>query len=132
MNTRTFLQAALCFLLFLGLSVPLPAATPPPPATEQAKIEALISHIENLQDATFIRNGSSYDAKTAAKFLRGKWHANEKDIKTAADFIAKAASFSSTSGKPYLIGLKDGTQTPCGDYLTAQLKKLEGSSKDKK
>ncbi|MEQ1853378.1 MAG: DUF5329 family protein, partial [Chthoniobacteraceae bacterium] len=70
---------------------------------EKAKIEALISHLETLKDATFIRNGRDYDAKTAAKFLRGKWEANQKEIKTAADFVSKAATKSSTSGKPYVI-----------------------------
>ena len=93
--------------------------------SEKAKIESLISHLENLKDATFIRNGSDYDAKSAAKFLRGKWQANDKEIKTAADFIAKAATGSSTTGKPYLIRFKDNTQTKCSDYLTARLKVLK-------
>ena len=69
------------------------------PLSETDKIEALIKHIEGLKDAKFIRNDSDYDAKTAARFLRGKWRANEKQIKTATDFIDKAASVSSTSGK---------------------------------
>src|SRR5206468_8030338 len=76
------------------------------PLTEREKIEALIKNVENLKDATFIRNDSSYDAKMAARFLRGKWQAQEKKIKTAADFIDKAGSVSSTSGKPYVIRFK--------------------------
>ncbi len=94
---------------------------------EKAKVEALISHLETLTGATFIRNGTDYDAKTAAKFLRGKWKAHEKEIKTATDFIAKAATVSSTSGKPYLIRLKGAQETACADYLAAQLKKLESA-----
>lgn len=93
--------------------------------SEDAKINALISHVEALQDATFIRNGSDYSAKNAAKFLRGKWDSNKKDIVTAKDFIEKAATKSSTTGKPYLIKLKDSAVTPCADYLNAQLKKIE-------
>jgi len=92
-------------------------------APEKAKIEALISHIETLKGATFIRNGSDYDSKTAAKFLHGKWQANTKDIKTAADFISKAATKSSTTGKPYIIRI-NGSETPCADFLNAQLRKL--------
>jgi hypothetical protein len=88
-----------------------------------AKIEALISHIGTLGDAKFIRNGSEYSAKDAAKFLRGKWQANKKDIKTPADFIEKAASKSSTTGKPYMIRFKDGKEVPCGDYLKGRLAK---------
>ena len=98
----------------------LPAAEP----AEKVKIEALISHIQGLENATFIRNGSDYSGANAAKFLRAKWERNDKDVKTAADFIAKVASASGTSGKPYLIRFKDGKETPWGEYLTSQLKKL--------
>jgi hypothetical protein len=92
--------------------------------TEKGKIEALIAHLETLADAKFIRNGSDYDAAMAARFLRGKWNAKEDEIKTAKDFIAKSATASS-SGKPYLIRFKDGTENACSDYLTEQLKKME-------
>ncbi|WP_395747260.1 DUF5329 family protein [Prosthecobacter sp.] len=109
-------------LLLLGLFGTLPAAETAP-AAEKAKIEALISHIQGLEGATFIRNGSDYSAANAAKFLRAKWERNDKEIKSAEDFIAKAASTSGTSGKPYIIRFKDGKETPCGEYLTAQLKK---------
>jgi hypothetical protein len=95
-------------------------------AAEKAKIEALIAHLGGLKGATFIRNDSGYDSKTAAKFLRRKWEANEKEIKTAADFIAKAATKSSTTGKPYMIRI-DGVDMPCADYLKAQLKKLDSA-----
>jgi hypothetical protein len=123
MTPRRFIHTVLCFVVLVAATVPLRGATAP--AAETAKIEALIAHLEGLTDATFVRNGSDNNAKTAAKFLRGKWQANDKQIKTAADFIAKAATLSSTTGKPYLIRFKDGTVVPCGDYLTAQLKKLE-------
>jgi hypothetical protein len=93
------------------------------PASENEKIEALIKHIEGLADAKFVRNGSEYDAKTAAKFLRRKWESKKEEIKTAQDFIDKVASVSSTSGKPYLIR-KDGKDTKSGEYLMEQLKKL--------
>lgn len=92
---------------------------------EKEKIEALILHVEGLKDASFVRNGRSYDAKSAGKFLRSKWNANTKEIKSAADFIGKAASVSSTSNKPYLIRFKDGKEVKCGEYLQAELAKLE-------
>ena len=95
------------------------------PLTEKGKIEALIKHLENLKDATFIRNDSNYEAKTAARFLRGKWQAQEKEIKTAMEFIENVASVSSTSGKPYVIRFKDAREVKCGEYLRDELKKLE-------
>ncbi len=119
--TPKLITQALCLICFFwSASTALTAAE----ATEKTKIEALISHIQGLENATFIRNGSEYSAANAAKFLRAKWERNDKEVKTAADFIAKVASASGTSGKAYLIRFKDGKETPCGEYLTAQLKKL--------
>ncbi len=121
-----------CLLQFMAALVLLtvgtmqsPAATDEPPATDKQKIEALIKHIESLKDASFVRNDRDYDGKAAAKFLRGKWQANQDDIKTVKDFIDKAASVSSTTGKPYLIRFKDGKELKSGEYLLAELKKLE-------
>jgi hypothetical protein len=56
--------------------------------------------------------------------VRGERQANEKDIRSAAAFIAVAATRSSTTGKPYMIRFKGAPPTPCADYLTAQLGKL--------
>ncbi len=98
------------------------------PLGEKEKIEALIKHVGDLDGAVFVRNGSDYDAKTAARFLRGKWD-RASDVKTARDFIDKVATKSSTSGKPYLIRLKDGKEVKSADYLVNELKKLEGGAK---
>lgn len=117
MHTR--LHPGVFFLLSLIWWVPVQVEA----ADEKGRIEGLISQIENLKDATFIRNGKSYDAKSAGKFLRGKWQANEKDIRTAEDFIEKAASVSSTTGKPYLIQFSDGREVKCGEYLKEVLLK---------
>lgn len=97
------------------------------PASEKAKIEALIHHLGNLKNAKFIRNGSEYDAATAVKFLRGKWDSNADEIHNAKDFIEKAATKSSTSGKEYQIKLADGSVTPCGKYLRARLAEAEAT-----
>ena len=102
------------------------------PTTEKAKIEALIKHVAELKDAKFVRNDQEHDAKTAAKFLQGKWDANSAEIKTAKDFIDKAASKSSTTGKAYMIRFKDGKEQKAGDYLHAELKKLEKPADDKR
>ena len=121
--TRTLRNS--CVLVLAILACLLPRLSAEITAGEKQKIEALITHVENLKDATFVRNGSDYDAKVAARFLRGKWSSNEDEIKTAQDFIAKAATGSSTSGKAYLIRFKDGREVPCADHLKAELSKLE-------
>jgi Family of unknown function (DUF5329) len=95
------------------------------PNSEKQKIETLIRQVANLKDAKFVRNGSAYNADSAAVFLRRKWEANESEVKTARDFIDKVASFSGTSGKPYLIRFKDGGEIKSRDFLLAQLKNLD-------
>jgi hypothetical protein len=95
------------------------------PDGERKKIEQLIGFVAEMKDAVFVRNGAEYDAKTAAKFIRGKWQANAKDIKNARDFIEKAASVSSTSGKAYMIRFKDGKEVASRDYLSAELARIE-------
>ena len=92
---------------------------------ERQKIEALIKYVGDLKDIKFIRNGSIYDVSTAVRFLRSKWETNDGQVKTARDFIDKVASFSGTSGKPYLIRLKDGKEIPSREFLLAELKKIE-------
>ena len=124
------ISAAVLLLAFIAPSLCLPAAEKP--LTEKEKIEALIKHLEGLKEATFIRNGSDYDARTAAKFLRGKWKAREKAIKTASDFIENVASVSSTTGKPYVIRFKDAREVKSGDYLKDELKKLDPDLRDVK
>jgi hypothetical protein len=95
------------------------------PVAERQKIEALIKSIADAKDLQFVRNGKVYDAVIAAKFLRGKLAANDAEVKTARGFIDKVASFSGTSGEPYLIRRNDGTEIKSKDYLLAELRKLE-------
>lgn len=116
MNSRTFITG-LWLAVFSCLG-----CFPSFAADEKARIEGLITHVEQLKGASFIRNGKSYEAKDAAKFLRRKWQAKEKEIKTAEQFIEKVATVSGTTGKPYKIKFNDGREVKCGDYLKEQLK----------
>ncbi len=119
MKSSNFLKVFLLVVLACVMPGVLRAAE----GDEKAKIEGLIQHVEGLKGAQFIRNGSSYDAKNAGKFLRGKWQSKDGEVKTAADFIEKVATVSSTTGKPYLIRFSDGREVKCGEYLKERLKK---------
>src|SRR5262245_527224 len=112
------------FLLTLTPSF-LQAQTAPP--GEKEKIDALIKIVSGLETARFIRNGWTYNAASAATFLRLKWQANDSIVKTARDFIDKVASISGTSGKPYRILMKDGTEINSREFLLRELEKLEAS-----
>jgi hypothetical protein len=89
--------------------------------TEKKKIDFLISSVENLKGAKFIRNGSEYDGQEAANHLRMKLQ-NVLTVQTADDFIRLCASKSSVSGKPYLIRLPDGKIIKSERYFREKLK----------
>jgi hypothetical protein len=125
MRKQVFVRLIFSWVLFLGMALPTIVAGQTAPAAERQKIESLIKQVSELKDAKFIRNGSTHDVSTAVRFLRGKWEANDVDVKTAKDFIDKVASASGTSGKPYLIRFNDGRQTRSRDFLLAELRKLE-------
>lgn len=95
--------------------------------TEKQKIEYLIAQIAK-QDAVFIRNGSEYTPSKAAEHLRMKYN-RAGDIQTALQFIEKLGTSSSMSGKPYMMRYKNGKTVKVGEWLKAELLKLEKPSK---
>jgi hypothetical protein len=124
-KTVVWFSISILSLLIAGLVRPGSATAQSAPEAEKQKIEAMIREVAELKDAQFIRNGSIYGAKIAVLFLRGKWRANDGEIKNAKDFIDKVASASGTSGKPYLIRFSDGREIKSRDFLLAQLTKIE-------
>jgi hypothetical protein len=112
-------------ILWLFLLVAAPSFLFAQSLSEKQKIEALIKQVGDLKDAKFIRNGSTYEVPTAVRFLRRKWDANAAEVKSARDFIDKVASVSGTSGKPYLIRFKDGSELKSREFLLAELRKIE-------
>ncbi len=95
---------------------------------EKKKIEFLISSVENLKGAKFIRNGSEHDGKEAAQHLRMKFQ-NALVVQTADDFIKLCASKSSITGKPYMIRLSDGKTIKSEEYLREILKEYKSTTK---
>jgi hypothetical protein len=89
---------------------------------EKKKIEFLISSVENLREAKFIRNGSEYSGQEAAKHLRMKRQRAGDHVQTADDFIRLCASKSYNTGKPYLIRLSNGKTIKSEEYFRKKLK----------
>ncbi len=92
---------------------------------EKKKIEFLISSVENLRGAKFIRNCSEYSGQEAAKHLRMKLQRAGTHVQTADDFIRLCASKSYNSGKPYLIRLSNGKTIKAEDYFREKLKEYK-------
>lgn len=93
--------------------------------SEQEKIEYLISHVENLTDAAFVRNGTIHTPERAAGHMRTKLRRARRHISTAEDFIRICASQSSITGRKYLITFTDGRSVESGTYLKKILEELE-------
>jgi hypothetical protein len=91
------------------------------PPLESQKIDYLLHAVETLRDAKFVRNGTPYDAKAAAKHLRLKLRAAGSRIKSADDFIRYCATGSSISGLPYEIQFSDGRVVTSEAFLRKKL-----------
>ena len=90
-------------LLMLSMLV-LPAARAAPPPAAQVEIDYLLAHV-GASGCEFYRNGSWYDGSRAQAHLRAKYDylAARNLVRSAEDFIDKAATKSSLSGQPYQI-----------------------------
>jgi hypothetical protein len=115
-------------LAFLGVWVLTTLAQAQAPApTEAQRIDYLISSVESMGTAQFIRNGTPYHAKAAAEHLRLKRRLAGSSCATAEDFIRSCATKSSTSGKPYEIRLSDGTVVSSAAFLQGKLEEFDRS-----
>ena len=90
-------------------------------ATAKSEIEVLLSYVQRLEGAKFIRNGGEHSSSDAVAHLRLKWDRQAKRITTAEEFITLCASKSSLSGDRYKIKFKDGTVRNCDEVLREQL-----------
>lgn len=96
---------------------------------EKEKIQYLISSIENLKNAAFIRNGSVHDGKGAANHLRMKLQKAGEKVQTADDFIRLCASKSYVSGTPYTIQYTNGKTIKSEEFLREKLMEYKPSVK---
>lgn len=92
---------------------------------EQQKIAYLIDSVATLQGATFIRNGTEYDAKRAADHMRLKLRFAGSRVKTAEDFITYCGTGSSMSGTRYTIRFQDGHVIDSATFLLGKLAEYE-------
>ncbi len=98
----------------------LPAARAEPTAEAAREIAWMLDLIRH-SDCTFIRNGSDYAGPAAADHVQAKYEHYRKEIFSAEDFIAKAASKSLLTGKPYQVRCPDTATVPAADWLHAAL-----------
>ena len=105
----------------LGLAF-LTVANAAPQAIAQTEINYLLGFVES-SGCEFYRNGSWYDSKRAQAHLRDKYQmlAAADQISTAEDFIEKAATKSSLSGRPYEVRCGGGEALTSNQWLRKAL-----------
>ena len=114
----TIPQLAITISIFLALSAGTARAIDD---LQRKRIDYLITSVENLGGAKFVRNGSGHDGKEAAAHLRMKLGKAGSRVRSAEDFIDLCATKSYLSGKPYLIVFPDGRTVSSGDFLRERL-----------
>jgi len=99
----------------LGLGSFAAAASP---TVAQTEVEYLLSAVA-ASGCEFYRNGEWFDAHRASAHLRDKYNALTAigGFATATDFIEKAATKSSLSGRPYLVRCAGGAPVPTNPWL---------------
>lgn len=119
MNPRL---AALLLPLLALVAAPVHAA--PPPQAER-EIEQLIATLAR-SGCQFQRNGSWYDAGQAQAHLRKKYaYLRKRDMVASAEqFIERAASESSMSGRAYQIRCGAVAAQPSATWLRARLNEI--------
>jgi hypothetical protein len=95
------------------------AAHAAPTPAARIEIEYLLSAIAS-SDCRFYRNGTWYDAKSAAAHLRGKYESlvAKELIRDTDDFIERAATKSSMSGQDYAIKCEGIAEMSSRQWLT--------------
>jgi|SRR5580700_4164126 hypothetical protein len=120
-------SALLCRALsiaWIGLGFGSFVATASSPTVAQVEVEHLLSAVATSR-CEFYRNGEWYDSQKASAHLRDKYTALIAlgRVVTATDFIEKAATKSSLSGRPYLIRCTGGAPVPTNQWLREALER---------
>ncbi len=96
-----------------------------PPTKVQVEVSFLLGYIEG-SGCEFFRNGSWHDSQVAQTHLRDKYNylAARNQILATEDFIDKAATESSFSGRPYEVKCNGGASVKSGPWLKDVLTRL--------
>jgi len=120
MNPRSAWASFLLLALLVG-----PAVRAEPAANVATEINSLLDYIET-SGCEFNRNGVWYDSKDARTHLDEKYKflATLGMISSAEDFIEKAATESTFSGKPYEVKCNGGPIVMSRQWLKEELARL--------
>lgn len=109
------------FAVLLLTSLAASADGPGQPSENiESAIQYLLKHVAD-SGLTFIRNSERHASFDAAEHMNSKYEYFRGKIKTPEDFIARCASKSLMSGKPYLVVLEHGEEMRTDAWLLRAL-----------
>jgi len=110
--------------ILLAMFLAATAQAQPAPET-QAEVARLLDYLQH-SGCRFQRNGSWHDPTEARAHLERKYRylLDKGMVDRTEDFIARAATESSISGRPYLVRCGDGEPVPSAQWLGAELRRL--------
>jgi hypothetical protein len=122
------MRRLLLFLPIFILAAAVNAASLSPAA--RAEIDGLLSRLE-ASACTFNRNGTWHTAAEAKSHLLGKlkYLEDRGAVQSTEQFIERAASSSSTTGRPYLVKCGNGAPVQSGAWLLSQLQVMRSSGR---
>jgi hypothetical protein len=120
MRTPAARTGGVCLALLWCLQA---AQAGPLPEAARQEIQQLLGRLE-ASGCQFNRNGSWYSSQDARAHLQKKldYLADKGQLESAEQFIERAASKSSMSGKPYWVQCTNTPQQESAAWLGAQLK----------
>lgn len=97
-------------------------------AAGQREVQALLDFVGHSH-CTFIRNGKAYDAEAARSHLEYKFNylLERHRVNSAEEFIQRAGTESSFSGKPYRVNC-GGNERPSAEWLMQELHRLRAAA----
>lgn len=116
-----------CLALCAAMLLPALPAFAQSDARSRQEVDALLDFVQ-ASGCQFIRNGSEYSSAQARQHLQKKrdYLVNKGWMKTAEDFIARAATGSSMSNKPYQVRCA-GQEQPSAQWLGQELARLRAA-----
>jgi hypothetical protein len=120
---KRWLEAVL--VVTWSFAIPLWAWSAPPPKQAQSEVIHLLNYLDQ-SGCEFFRNGTWHDAHEAKNHLEMKYTylANKNLVRSADDFIARAATVSSVSGQAYQVRCNGGAAVSSADWLRAELSRF--------
>jgi hypothetical protein len=111
-------------VLMLGL-LSAPVARAEPATKVQTEVNFLLGFVEG-SGCEFYRNGTWHDSKAAEAHLRDKYKylVASNLINTTEEFIERAATESSFSGKPYEVRCNGGATITSNQWLRKELARI--------